>query len=213
MTMLKTLTEGYNNQDMFRVAILAGILASSFAFGASGKVQQAFGLGPVVYSGKDTARTFSPLYAFSLSYSANKKLSKFFWWFNRFDFGFFMGESFTGGGSYYGLNGAYNFGPRLNFAKDGMVPYIDAGPLLGFFAVTQSSASGTSTKNQTALKYGYSLGTGFDSIGDENSGGGGWGIAVSYFKYLPSGSLDFPQSSISATGVKIEFRFISKSTK
>ncbi|MBI2605301.1 MAG: hypothetical protein HYW49_04390 [Deltaproteobacteria bacterium] len=171
------------------------------------KTQKAVGFGPVFYSGV-AASALVPTYAFDFSFSANNRIARSFYFTNRFNFGFLTGDDFAGRGAYYGIAGSYTFGPRLNLGKDRVIPYIEAGPVIGMFAAQLSSPAATDSKNQTAVKYGYGLGIGFDSLSGEEKG---WGMEVSYFHFLTSPSLfEFPAKSLTATGIKLEFRFLLK---
>ncbi len=192
------------------LAVLIIFLTSQNIWAA--RTQTAFGLGPVFFSGPTTG-AFTPTYAFQLSYNANKKLSNVFYLVNRFDFTIFTGEDFANQGSYYGLNGTYTLGPRINFAKEGMVPYFEASPTIGMFAVVLSSPASTVSKNQTALKYGYVIGMGFDKLSGDNDSGG-WGINVSYFQFLKTlPNFEFAVKSLTASGVKVDVRFILPTTR
>ncbi len=174
---------------------------------ATAKTQKAVGFGPAFYSGV-AASALVPTYAFDVSFSANNQMARSFYFTNRFNFGFLTGDTFAGRGSYYGMAGSYTFGPRLNLGKDRVIPYIEAGPVIGMFAVQLSSPSTTDSKNQTAVKYGYGLGIGFDSLAGEERG---WGMEVSYFHLMTSPSLfEFPAQALTATGIKLEFRFLLK---
>lgn len=176
------------------------------------RTQTAFGFGPVFFSGPTTG-AFTPSYAFQLSYNANKKLSKVIYLVNRFDFALFNGEDFASAGTYNGLNGTYTLGPRINFAKEGMVPYFEASPTIGMFAVVLGSPPASVSKNQTALKYGYIVGMGFDSLKGDNDSGG-WGINVSYFQFLKTiPQYEFTVKPLTASGVKVDIRFILPTTR
>lgn len=180
------------------------IISINGAWGSS-KNQKAFGIGPVFYSG-GTKTSYSPAYDLELSYSSNVKYNRILMWKNRFDFGMGFSNNLAGVGSYFGINGTYSFGPRINFAREGTRPYIEFGPALAMFGGMFSSPPSTTSQTQSAFKYGYAVGSGFDS--QESEENRGWGINVTYFRYLPSGSFDFPVKSLTCSGVKLEFRFI-----
>lgn len=189
--------------SLSKIAVL--MLLTSTAW-ASSKNQKAFGFGPVFYSGSPKS-SYSPTYDLEISYSSNVKYSRIFMWKNRFDFGMGMSTDFAGVGPYFGINGTYSFGPRINFAREGTRPYIEFGPTLAMFGGMFASPLTSTSQTQSAFKYGYAVGSGFDSQDNEESSG--WGINVTYFRYLPAGSFDFPVKSLTCSGVKLEFRFIS----
>lgn len=172
------------------------------------RAQKSVGFGPVFYSGSSTS-ALTPPYSAEFTFSSNLRSSKAVWFANRFDFGALFGDDFGGKGAFYGATGHYSFGPRFNFGKGGILPYLELGATIGLFAIQLTSPPSGDSKNQTALKYGYFAGIGFDSIRGD---GGGWGISLGYFRFLPTPSLfEFPAKSLTASGIKVEYRVLLKS--
>lgn len=191
----------------FAGSILITLLTSLTAH-ATSRVEKTFGLGVDLYSGAE-ASYVSPELAPALHLGANL-IFKGINLTNHFELSYLSGGQNFGGkhGAYGGVVGTYDFGFRFNLAKDELQPFIQAGPSIGLFGVMLSAGSSTVSKNQTAFKYGYSIGTGFDWIRSGMRGeGNGWGLGVSYFSFMKSPSVfEFPNASLGAHGVKIEFR-------
>lgn len=156
-------------------------------------------------SGSDEATSLQPTIGVEARFSYTSFFSKNFALSNRFGLGLLVGgENFAGAyGAYLGILGAYTAAFRFYIGKATVRPFLEFGPNLGFFIAKLSSDA--VAKSQIALKYGYTIGTGFDWADD----GGGWGIGINYFNYLSGpAAFDFPAGSQSAKGIAIELRFI-----
>lgn len=194
-------------------------LALNIAFGIpqayAARVEKAVGLGLTFFSGNESTH-LSPDLSPHVSFSANI-LQKRINWVNHFEFGFMTGGKNFGGtmGTYTGYFGTYSLGMRVNLAKESMQPYFELGPTVGMFAATVSSPPGTESKNQTAFKYGYMLGVGFDWLKTARRGEGtGWGMGFNYFSYFKSPSVfEFSGAALAIQGVKFEFRYLLQPSK
>ncbi len=191
--------------SVFSVILFLGPVRLAWA----GSSESTFGFGSTFYSG--TAGTnLTPLVGLQINYSAGIPLAgNFLDLVNRFELGLLLVGSSLGSssGSYNGLMGSMEFGFRFNLAKGAVIPYLEIGPSLALYELYLSGA-GNSSANQTALKYGYILGVGFDKYhGSGRGSGGGWGIGVSYFNFLNSPSaFEFPAGAASTKGVKLDIR-------
>lgn len=172
------------------------------------RVEKSAGLGMAYFSGNESSY-LAPELAPTVSFAANmlyRRLNIV----NHFEFAYFMGGKNFGGshGTYSGFAGNYHLGFKLNLAKENVQPYLQVGPALGMFIASLASGGNNVSKNQTSMKYGYSIGTGFDWLASGARGdGNGWGMGFSYFSYFPSPALfEFPNAKVGAQGIKIEFR-------
>jgi hypothetical protein len=178
----------------------------------AGKYETSSGLGFSFYTGK-TASALAPGYALLFSTSGNYLGTKFFNVVNRFTLEILSGQDFAGQyGSFFGIGGNYQMGGRFNFSKENIIPFLELGPMIGLYGLMLSSDAGDTTKNQASLKYGYTIGVGFDKFGAgmKRGDGSGWGVVVHYFSLMKSPSLfEFPAKSLTANGVKFEIIFVS----
>lgn len=194
-----------------RIACLASLISLIFLASSSvhaARVEKSAGLGLAYFSGNESSY-LAPELAPTLSFAANflyRRLNIV----NHFELGFFMaGKDFGGShGTYSGFVGNYHLGFKLNLAKEHVQPYLQIGPALGMFIATLASGGNDVSKNQTSMKYGYVIGTGFDWLRSGSRGdGNGWGVGFSYFSYFPSPAIfEFPNATLGAQGIKIEFR-------
>jgi hypothetical protein len=180
------------------------------------KFEKALGLGSYYYTGTE-AKNLAPDFGPFISFSGTLLNTKFLNLVNHFDFSTLVGgTNFAGDyGSYFGFSGIYQFAFRFNLAKGNILPILEVGPLLGMYTITLSSPPSGSSRNQTAFKYGFTVGTGFDWLNEEKRGGsGGWGMAFHYFKFFTSpGFFDFSAKKLSANGIRFELRLILSSGK
>jgi hypothetical protein len=196
------------NRSLFSLGIAIGILTSNAAHAA--KLETSLGFGAAFYSG-EPATYLTPLLGLNMSYGANAPMTSLISWPHHFDFSLLiMGQNLAGQNlTYNGVGGIYSTGIQFNFAKSTVIPFIEAGPMLGIFALYTSGGGTTFSANQTALKYGYYIGSGFDRISGKGRGTGGWGISVTYFNLMPSPSMfEFPAGSVTGRGVRLDFKFI-----
>lgn len=197
-----------------RTFVVAALLVVFFLVperARAGRLEKAIGAGISYYSG-DQSKALSPPLSGQASFSANIIYRKFNI-VNHFEFGLLSGGTNFGGslGAYSGFVGSYELGVRLNLASESIQPYIEMGPAIGLFALslgTTSSTTSNISQNQTALKYGYVLGTGFDWVrGGARGEGNGWGLGFSYFSFMKSPSMfEFPDAKLVAYGIKLEVR-------
>jgi hypothetical protein len=177
------------------------------------KHEKAMGAGVAFYSG-DQAQTLTPPTSFHIMFSANMLWSRRFNLVNRFEMGLLSGGvNFANQyGTYSGYLGSYTIAPRINFSTEGVQPYFEAGGMLGLFAISLSAQGTNSTisQNQTSLKYGYVIGTGFDWMkGGERGQGGGFGVGINYFRYSRSPStFEFPAAAQTAIGIRVDARWL-----
>lgn len=175
---------------------------------AGPRAEAAFGLGTSFYSG-DESKQLTPSQAYQIGFWGNLVYGGF-GLINHFDLGYLAGKNFGGSyGTYSGYTGSYELGARFNFGKGTMQPYLEAGLLIGLYALGLSSPPAGKSESQTAFKYGYIAGIGFDWIKGGNRGEGpGWGLGLSYFRLYPSlGSFEFAAANLDATGIKADIRY------
>ena len=179
------------------------------------RIEKAIGTGLTFFSGNENSFV-SPDLSPQVSFAANilyKRINIV----NHFEFGAMTGgKNFAGSlGSYTGFFGNYVLAMRVNLAKESVQPYFELGPTLGMFAITATGASGSQSKNQTSMKYGYTIGTGFDWLKAARRGeSSGWGMGFNYFYYFKSvGSFEFPAAKLAVQGVKFELRFLLAPSK
>ncbi len=188
--------------------LMGGLMALPSAWAE--KMETGVSFGPAFYSGSPSA-SLTPTFGFQTSYHSAIIFSSIFNWSHRFDLGLLLlGRNLAGQSTNYnGVSGSYITALRVNFSKKRVVPYIEAGPVLGIYALyTSGGNAATNSANQTALKYGYTVGTGFDMV-ETTRGSGGWGIFVSYFNLLKSIPIfEFPVGPVDAKGVKLDIRFL-----
>lgn len=187
---------------------LLGLCLGFPAF-AGGKYERSFGVGGTLYTGKQTT-ALAPDYGLEMEYSSNSLVGKTLSVVNRFKFGMMLGSNFAGKlGAYIGVSGIYASGLRVNLAKDTILPFIELGPMIGIFGIRLGSGGDTVSTNQSALKYGYMISSGFDKVYTGKRGSGsGWGMGVTYFSFFRSPSMfEFPAGGMSATGVSFEIRW------
>jgi len=177
-------------------------------------MENGFGFGPTFYSGSPVTY-LTPMIGSQFAFFSSVLWNRYLNWSNRFDLGFLVMGSRIAKTTlmYNGITGQYMPSIRVNFAKKGVVPYVEGGGALGIFALYCLGTDSDTARSQTALKYGYSIGTGFDSVGDRGRGSeGGWGISVLYFNFLPSAdSFEFAAGAVSAMGVKLDIKFLFSS--
>lgn len=167
--------------------------------------RRSLGLAGVFYTGKKASSIAAPL-AGGFAFSSYHFLGKWVYLKHRFGLEGMVGQKFAGDkGAYIGIVGTYDFNIRLNLANSDLQPYLEAGPILGVFVIRLTGPDDATSTNQGSLKYGYIVGTGFDWSGKSY----GFGINVSYFKYLKSPSIfEFPAASLDAQGVRLELKFL-----
>ena len=200
------------NRKLF-IAVSAAMAVSCGSPARAATLETSFNFGGTFYSG--TLKEYlTPLAGAHLGYAANALWSKVLSWHHHFDLGFLvMGTKFAGGdGMYNGISGVYSNGFQISLSKKIVIPYLEFGPALGIFAMYIMGGDSLLSNNQTALKYGYYIATGFDKLKDKGRGGGGWGISVTYFHFLQSAALyEFPSGPIGAKGVKVDIKFLFSS--
>ncbi|MGE4232286.1 MAG: hypothetical protein AB7F43_03060 [Bacteriovoracia bacterium] len=178
------------------------------------RAEKAIAAGLAFYSGTESTN-FAPDLTGQITFAANLLPAKHLNIINRFGLGYaFQGLNFAGSlGTYTAYIGTYEFGVRINMGRVGLLPYFEGGPALGLFAATLTT-DGTETisKNQTALKYGYHVGVGFDWMKERRGNGNGWGIGFSYFNYLKNiSNFEFPAGSLQVRAIKVELRYLMNS--
>ena len=170
------------------------------------KASKAFGFHGSFYTG-DPANSITPPYGGGLSFQVNKHFGYAFAIKHRFGLeGFGVGENFANEfGTYYGFAGTYDLHFKFLFSKSRFKPFLSFGPNIGMFVIVLNSGDEDTSANQSAFKYGYSISTGFDAIKKTM----GFGIEVTYFKFLPSTAVfEFPAASVSAQGVRLNFKIL-----
>ena len=191
------------------------LMAVTSATAYAGKLETSLGFGTAFYSG-DPTKFLTPTFGINMSYGANAVLSSILSWPHHFDFSLLLiGKNLAGQGlNYNGIGGVYSTGLQFNFARDKVIPFFEVGPMLAIYALYTSGGGANVSTNQTALKYGYYIGSGFDRIGGKGRGTGGWGISVSYFNLMESAALfEFPVGAIGGRGVRLDFRFLFGGSK
>lgn len=189
--------------------LIMGIVMPFLVHAGSGVSEKAVGIDLSFYSGTDSTNITAP-YSLGFTFSSNSINSSRLNLVNRFGFHAIVGgKNFLGSyGNYSGFLGNYEFGLRFNLSKEGVLPYIELGPLIGMYIIRLSGAGSSVSTNQTSFKYGYTIGTGFDWIPAGGRGSGhGWGFGINYFTYLQSLSMfEFSAGPLSAKGIVVEFR-------